>query len=397
MHKSISDFTKKKTNWVYTIIATGFVFIVFNACNEGISNPLWDLIEPDALTADDITIMHISVPSSSPEIFPYKVAKYSEFGYGFCRCGAGLPYEKRTDLLPTNYNAASVINMSRFLNFFAKSDIHIMDKKTPAQATYFDFKGNNSSANSATMLYTTQVLYAAIRTINALDKKNQLDFGIFLGDNTNRNQYNELRWFIAILDDKIINPGSCLDDNHINSPNNYYQDEFYSEGLYQNIPWYQILGNQEHVWLGIYPTNSYLQQFYIGEYIIDMGDILINPQAIGNRGFYCGAIVGQTPYKYIIGADQVGDFTLSTKVNAADPNRRFLSKEEWMCEFFNSSTKPSVHGFNQQSGILGCYSFEPKKDLPIKVIVLDDTQKENDFDIHENGYINNERYNWLII
>jgi hypothetical protein len=71
-----------------------------------------------------------------------------------------------------------------------------------------------------------------------------------------------------------------------------------------------------------------------------------------------------------------------------------------MTEFFNSTSKPSGHGFNKEDAERGfaCYSFEPKPDIPIKVIVLDDTQKDTDPDVHGYGHgsLDQERYEWLV-
>ena len=44
-----------------------------------------------------------------------------------------------------------------------------------------------------------------------------------------------------------------------------------------------------------------------------------------------------------------------------------------------------------------CYSFMPKSNVPLKVIVLDDTQSETDgsTDIHGHGYLDATRWAWL--
>jgi hypothetical protein len=49
-----------------------------------------------------------------------------------------------------------------------------------------------------------------------------------------------------------------------------------------------------------------------------------------------------------------------------------------MKEFFNTTSIPVGHGFNLADAEKGfaCYSFIPKSDIPIKVIVLDNTQNE---------------------
>ncbi|MFO7570550.1 MAG: TIGR03768 family metallophosphoesterase, partial [Smithellaceae bacterium] len=83
---------------------------------------------------------------------------------------------------------------------------------------------------------------------------------------------------------------------------------------------------------------------------------------------------------------------------------------EWIQEFFNTETSPSGHGFNlvssnpnyhlvpddERAGF-ACYSFVPKADVPLKVIVLDDTQREDDgsVDIHGHGFLDETRWAWL--
>jgi len=92
----------------------------------------------------------------------------------------------------------------------------------------------------------TQVLDAAVQTINALHKKDPFDFGISLGDDCNSAQYNELRWFIDVLDGKNINPDSGVKDDPVPGPHNDYQDEYKAAGLNKTINWYQALGNHDH-------------------------------------------------------------------------------------------------------------------------------------------------------
>ena len=48
-----------------------------------------------------------------------------------------------------------------------------------------------------------------------------------------------------------------------------------------------------------------------------------------------------------------------------------------MTEFFMTTSNPVGHGFTQANldNDFACYSFVPKTDIPLKVIVLDDTSK----------------------
>jgi metallophosphoesterase (TIGR03768 family) len=367
-------------------------------------------IASEVFTTLQKTVVPDSIPSSSDKVFPYEISKYKQNGYGSWHYGSGIEVVKRLDIMPTTYSGASATNAARLLNFFAITDIHISDKESPAQAIFFGYKGGIISGYSGIMLYTTHLLDAAVQTINTIHKHHPFDFGISLGDTCNSTQYNELRWYVDVLDGKNINPDSGVKDDPVPGPSNDYQDEYKAAGLDKTIPWYQTLGNHDHFWMGFLPPNDYIRQTLIGEDILNLGNPFIDPLGVDSRGFYIGAIDGRTPYGDIIGVGPVKDFANPPKVLAADPNRRSLSRKEWMSEFFNTSSNPVGHGFTQSNVDKGfaSYSFEPKSDIPIKVIVLDDTQRDDDpNDPNKLGYgdgsfgyghgsLDSERYSWLV-
>jgi metallophosphoesterase (TIGR03768 family) len=357
-------------------------------------------IASDVFTTLQKTVVPDSIPSGSETVLPYEVSKYKQNGYGTWHYGPGIDFVKRLDIMPTNYSGASANNTTRLLNFFTLTDIHISDKESPAQSVYYGYKWGILSGYSPVMLYTTQVLDAAVQTINALHKKDPFDFGISLGDDCNSAQYNELRWFIDVLDGKNINPDSGVKDDPVPGPHNDYQDEYKAAGLNKTINWYQTLGNHDHFWMGMFPPDDYIKSTLTGNTIVNQGNIFTNSTGIKSRGYYMGAINGRTPYGDIIGAGPVANFTTSPTV-PADPNRNFLSRKEWISEFFNTSSNPKGHGFNQSDMSTGfaCYTFEPNSSLPIKVIVLDDTQRDdNPSDDGGNGHgsLDQERYDWLV-
>lgn len=357
-------------------------------------------IDSKVVTTLDRTVLPVAVPSTSPAILPYEVSLYSNNGYGNWEYGDGLGYEKRLDLLSPLYNNTTGTNSGKLLRFFDMTDIHISDEETPAQAIYYGYMGGESSGYSPVMLSTTQVLDAAVQTINALHKEEPFDFGISLGDAANNEQYNEIRWYIDVLDGKTINPDSGVKDDPVPGPLNDYQDEYKAAGLNTSIPWYQVLGNHDHNWIGTNPPDDYLKANYTGEYILNMGNIFTNPNGTKSRGLYMGSIDGRTVYGDIIGVGNVSDFRTPPKVLAADPDRRVLSVSEWMGEFFNTTSHPMGHGFNRSDAEEGIayYSFEPTPDMPIKVIVLDDTQPATDADAggYGHGSLDQKQFDWLV-
>jgi metallophosphoesterase (TIGR03768 family) len=116
-----------------------------------------------------------------------------------------------------------------------------------------------------------------------------------------------------------------------------------------------------------------------------------------------GTLDGSTEFAEIYGAGPVGDFSEPPLV-AADENRRPASSQEWMSAFFGTTSTPVGHGFTQENvdSDFACYSFEPASNIPIKVIVLDNTTKPNtpgidpEKDVYGYGTLDKKRYDWLV-
>lgn len=341
------------------------------------------------------TVIPVPLPATSPKIAPTEISKFAQYGYGLWQEGQALPMVKRLDLMPQGYSGDKAQKAARLVRFFTISDIHITDKESPAQVIFWGLKMAISSAYSPVMLSSTHVLDAAVRTINALHKQDAIDFGMALGDACNSTQYNELRWYMDVLDGKAITPSS---GKHAGADTIDYQKPYQAAGLDKSIPWYQALGNHDQFWMGTAAVDDYLRQAYIGEEILNLGNIFVD--GITSRGFYMGTLDCRTPNGDIIGMGPVSDFATPPKV-VADPNRRSLLRKQWMGEFFNTSSQPVGHGFSQANldQDFGCYSFKPKSGLPLTIIVLDDTQKPED--AASGGYtwhgtVDHKRWEWLV-
>ena len=358
-------------------------------------------------------------PNSGTGLYPTElsqVSQYSKYGYGKYTFGGALPIEQRFDIMPAGYNNPAPVRLKQFANFFTISDIHITDKESPNQLIYLQqedpvYGSSVSSIYSPVMLYTTHVLDAAIQTVNSLHKKDHFDFGISLGDTCNSTQYNELRWYIDVIDGKVITPSSGA---HLGATTIDYQKPYKAAGLDKSIPWYQVMGNHDHFLIGTVAVDAdpalNIRQSYIGSSIWAIGDVLKpnsgkfpcifdTTASLKQQSFYMGVIDGSTPTGDIKGGGPVA--STSPPTVAADPDRRSLLRTEWIQEFFNTTTSPVGHGLNLVDHSMGsgfaCYSFLPKSNIPLKIIVLDDTQLETDgsHDIHGHGFLDSTRWSWL--
>jgi metallophosphoesterase (TIGR03768 family) len=357
-------------------------------------------IEPEIRTTLQRSVLPNQKPAAAIRVDD--VSNYQKNGFGRWHYGPALSYDRRLDLFAQPAAGKPGRHAARLLNFFAITDIHICDKESPSSAIYLGLKHDIPSGYSPVMLDTTHVLDAAVQTINALHRRSRFDFGISLGDTCNNTQYNELRWYIDVLDGNTITPNSGV---HAGADSIDHQKPYKAAGLDKSIKWYQTLGNHDHFWMGTNPVNDYLRQAYVGEEILKLGDIFGDPDGINKRDYYMGALDGATPNGAIVGAGPVGDFASPPKVKA-DPNRRSLRRTEWLGEFFKTSSQPIGHGFTRANidEDFACYSFRPNAALPIKVIVLDDTQADDDVSParsatsspgYGHGSLDKKRYDWL--
>lgn len=412
----------KRSAWAGASLSLG---PLLSACGGGDGEPVQSYpIDPDVRTTLDrmLAFDAQATPGGLPQSQLREVRQYGPLGYGRWTWGSGLPAETRTELMPDGYVAPSTAGSTRFAHFFAFTDIHITDKEAPNQLIQIQQSNpacaTNSSLYSAVMMCTTQVLDAAVQTINALHRKLPFDFGISLGDACNCSSYNELRWYIDVIDGKVITPSSGA---HLGANSIDYQQPFQAAGLDKTIPWYQALGNHDHFYIGSFPVDADptlgLRQAYIADTVWNIGDILVPtgtfPALYSMQNFkafpryFMGTFDGGTQTGDVIGSGLVtgtNPATSGLKV-APDPDRRAVTRVEWVKEFFNTSTLPVGHGFNlvdpawaaRGTDGFACYSFIPNPKFPLKVIVLDDTQSEKDgsVDIHGHGYLDATRWAWL--
>jgi len=379
-----------------------------------LSIPLWLPLSGSAadgpLTTRQQTVRPLALPADTRQITLKDVSLYKLYGYSAWQLGPGLDEGRKFNLMPAGYTGAT--NAARLLSFFSLSDIHITDKESPAQLPWFGWNSRFGAgglfvcAYSPIMRSTTHVLDAAVKTVNGLHHQTPFDFGLVLGDVANCDQFNELRWFIDVMDGQRITPGSGV---HLGADTIDYQKPYQAAGLDRSIPWYEVIGNHDQFWMGVgFPTDK-VRKTLVGSTVLDMEPNPLVANATEGAGMYMGVVDGTTPYGDVIKGGPAKLFATPPTV-AADPNRHALtmvasatalSCTNYMGEFFNTASLPKGHGFKQSNveNNFACYTFEPAKILPLKVIVLDDTCKLTGPSggpmFYGGGWMDTAHYAWL--
>jgi metallophosphoesterase (TIGR03768 family) len=388
------------------------------AAEKAISYP----ISKDVKTTLDRTVIALGSPAEGPHamIYPCQISLYTKNGYGeWVQKPEGIPAGPKSPYCAIDMNSGLITSPSvpdplatKLLSFFTMSDVHICDKESPAQSIYNAYlfpepflpdppyinkPAGGISSYSGIILYTTHVLDAAVQTINALHKKAPFDFGIALGDACDNTQYNELRWYLDVIDGGPITPSSGA---HKGAGKISYQKPYVAAGLDKSLKWYQAIGNHDQFWKGSTFWTEHLRETVVGSSVLNTGPQTTSPpnflDIMNGNGFLMGVVDGSTKFGNIIDVGPVIPGEPLPKV-VADPDRRALSISQWMSEFFDTTSQPVGHGFTQEmiegAALAACYTFHPKTGMPIKVIVLDDTDK---MDCGALGCLDEPRYDWLI-
>ena len=223
------------------------------------------------------------------------------------------------------------------------SDIHVIDEESPGRLEFFDNCGGayKDSFRPQDSL-TTQVGNSMLQQLGAITTGpatgTPLEAVVTTGDNIDSNQYNEMRWFVDLLDGETVTPNSGAEsyDGYTktetphaltNEQLELAQQPFDSVGT--GVPWYVVFGNHDALIRGQVAFNFSFNNLVIGsKKPFDPIETYDNcPGASGPTGPALAAFSG--PYSRDI---------------PADADRHFMTHDQTVEELFVTTGQPVGHG-----------------------------------------------------
>jgi metallophosphoesterase (TIGR03767 family) len=310
--------------------------------------------------------------------------------------GPGEPYAVRTELATAQSGRSD--RRRSLIVFHHFSDFRILDEESPARAEWQDqCDPPVPDAFRPQETLSVQAAEALIERANAIKispvTQQPVQFAIHTGNATDNAQFNEMRWFVDLLDGAA---GGVYPDSgaigyqgvQTQSPAGDYDDLLNNaQRLFRPVglrhPWYAVAGNRDILVQGVSAPGERAARIARGAQKIEA----LGPDALREACNGSQVILGPDSSPTIL-----NDPKTVVRGVGSDPNRRFLSLVDWVTEHFATADAPGPngHGFSAEN-IAAETAYYVVQNGPVAVIVLDTVNPAG----FAGGSIDETQFTWL--
>ncbi|HEX9774790.1 MAG TPA: hypothetical protein VGB83_04325 [Actinomycetota bacterium] len=337
---------------------------------------------------------------------------------GTLRCGPGEQLAVRDDLAKADPSRAST--RRPLLSFFTAADLQLQDEESPLRAEYLAQCGSPPDVTPFRAYETLlpALLNAHAEAMSSLASspagspvlRKNYDFAMMLGSGAANKHYNEVRWYLDLLDGGLLDPDSGADgyegvqrsDPQAAQPGlattagsllELGNEPFAAAGLRAGpapLSWFSVIGNNDVKVFGTAPDDNDAWRQFADTYAtgsVKLGD---GGGEITRKNCREG---GSTDRDfYTDQATRPGAAMIVT----ADDDRRLVDRFDWISEHFTTRGLPSGHGFDRTrcrdagGAVLGraCYTWDQD---PFHFVALDTTPPEG----ASGGNLDPAQFAWL--
>ncbi len=295
------------------------------------------------------------------------IVRASTSGYSRLTIGPGWPLVVRNEL--GTASASATLNRTPLATIVHLTDIHIVDAQSAGRVEFLDsFGGPYTSAFRPHETLTCHVQSSMVSRLNAIANGpvtgRAFDCAVSTGDNIDNMQWNEMTWFLGLLDGGPIAansgaPGvyegvqrSDWADERYWHPDAGQTDVFKAIHGYPEIPgllnaavvpfvapaigcgWYSTYGNHDGLIQGNLPAAQALDDLLTGNQKVT--DTKAGQDALG----FIFAMIGNPAGV----RDEIADGTYPNRTVTPDADRRTAKTHEWVQAHLDSPSIPGPHG-----------------------------------------------------